>query len=128
MSKAQPTLILLRKRLVEWGFWSYHIETMGLSYSGESVFSKLARAQGGLVSNSTVFHEQVEEVESLITRMASSGKDLEIRTGWGKVIRIHYTRFNESISIRIQLSHIAQKTYYRYLNDAHEWLSEELFL
>ena len=119
-----PTLPI-RRRLMEWGYWSYKIETMGLSYSKKSIVAQLM--DEGITSDSKAFQERVAEVDVLIERMASSVNDSERRLNWAKVIRIHYTRFTEAPEIKIALAHIPKTTYYRYLNDAHEWLSRELF-
>lgn len=127
MSNESTSIILVQKRLVEWGHWSYKIETMGLSYSSESIFMQLAKEHGMLSSNFK-FQEQVEEMETLIERMAAVEVGFEARVNWGKVVRLHYTRFQEKIPLRIQLSHLSRPTYYRYLSDAHEWLAEQLFL
>lgn len=98
---------------------------MGLSYSKKSIVAQLV--DEGITSDSKAFQERVSEVETLIERMASSVNDSERRLNWAKVIRIHYTRFKENREVKITLAHIPKTTYYRYLNDAHEWLARELF-
>lgn len=116
----------IKKRLIEWGYWSYKIETMGLSYSKKSIMAQLV--EEGVASDNKAFQERVEEIEALIERMASSVNDGEQKLNWVKVIRIHYTRFNKTREEKIVLAHLPKTTYYRYLNDAHEWLAQELAL
>ena len=124
MSLDSSSKSLIKKRLIEWGHWSYKIETQGLSYAKKSIVAQLV--EEGVASDSKAFQELVAEVEALIERMASSVNDSERRLNWAKVIRIHYTRFNKTREEKITLAHFPKTTYYRYLNDAYEWLAQEL--
>ena len=129
MSQQNTSMLLLKKRLTEWGQWSYYIETAGLSYSAESIFMQLAREQGVLdmsASEATLFCERVEEIELLIERMVASVRESELSLHWVKVIRINYTRPHDSFQSKVQLSHFNERRYCRYLHDAHEWLAAAL--
>lgn len=127
MSYSDSPIFIVKKRLTEWGHWSYQLEIKGLSYSKESIFSQLAREKEALVLGiDAAFYERIEEIEVLLERMLLL--DNKERLEWVKIIRIHYTRFHESLQSKIQLSHVPRTTYYRYLSDAHVWLSHQLSL
>ena len=119
-----PTLPI-RKRLMEWGHWTYKIETMGLSYAKKSIVAQLMDEK--ITSDGNAFQERVEEMEALLERMASPMNSNAFKLEWVKVIRVHYTRFSKTREEKIRLAHLPKTTYYRYLSDAHEWISRELF-
>lgn len=129
MSYSDSPIFVVKKRLTEWGHWSYQLEIQGLSYSRESIFAQMAREKEALaLGTDAAFYERIEEIEALLEEMLSLENNHKEKVEWLKVIRIHYTRFHESLQSKLQLSHLSKTTYYHYLNDAHAWLSHQLFL
>ena len=123
-------LLNTKKRLTQWGNWCYQITTMGLGYSHKSLIAKL-QEEGGIVISATAkvlvpSNEQAEEMDTLIERLAEQKPQGAGKPEWAKTIRIHYTMQHKDIAERIQSTSLPRATYYRYLQDAQEWLSQYL--
>lgn len=123
-------LLNTKKRLTQWGNWCYQITTMGLGYSHKSLIAKL-QEEGGIVISATAkqlvpTNEEAEEMNALIEQLAQQKPQGAGKPEWAKTIRIHYTMQNRDILERIQYSAFARATYYRYLQNTEEWLSQSL--
>lgn len=123
-------LLNTKKRLMQWGNWCYQITTMGLGYSHKSLIAKL-QEEGSVVISATAkmlvpSNEQAEEMNTLIEQLAEQKPKGAGKPQWAKIIRIHYTMQDKDIAERIQSTFLAKATYYRYLQDAQEWLSQYL--
>lgn len=123
-------LLNTKKRLTQWGNWCYQITTMGLGYSHKSVIAKL-QEEGSIVILGTAkvlapSNEQAEEMNALIEQLAEQKPQGAGKPEWAKTIRIHYTMQDKDIAERIQAASLPRATYYRYLKDAQEWLSQYL--
>lgn len=126
----EKNLIKTKKRLIAWGNWCYKIVTMGLGYSSQSLIAKL-QSDGGIIIKGTAkvlfpTHQEAEEVNDLIERLAANRPDGEGKLAWAKVIRIHYTMADKGIKERVKMASLSERTYYRYLQDAQDWLSNYL--
>lgn len=122
-------LFITKRRLTEWGNWCCQIVTMGLGYSHQSLIAKL-QAEGGAIIAGTAkalvpSNERAEEVNDLVERLAVARPNGEGKPKWAKVIRIHYTMRRPN-KTKILASQLNERTYYRYLRDAQNWLAPYL--
>ncbi|MCX7124268.1 MAG: hypothetical protein NTU49_00650 [Gammaproteobacteria bacterium] len=123
-------LLNIKRRLTEWGHWCYQITTIGLGHSHRSLIAKLEE-EGDLIIQGTAkmlvpTNEQAEEINHLIEQLAEQKPQGAGKPEWAKIIRIHYTMQNKEIAERIQSAALTKRTYYRYLHDGEEWLSQYL--
>lgn len=119
-----------KKRLTEWGNWCYKITTMGLRYSNKSLIAKFQEEEGVVIQGTAKMlaptNEQGEEINNLVEKLAEQKPQGLGKPELAKILCIHYTMPNKDIADRIRSTSLARATYYRYLRDGEEWLSQYL--
>lgn len=120
----------VRKRLIEWGNWCYHIVTMGLGYSSRSLLSQIQQACGIVIQGTAkaLFptNAEAEEMDTLVEKLAAAAPEGAGRPEWAKIVKIHYTLHKDDNKLKIQASGLTRATYYRYLEEAQIWFLKQL--
>ena len=112
------------QRLQDWGSWCQAIVSMGLGYARKSVIAQLQENRGVLTGSTSSqlapMHPEAEEIDDFINLLGKSEPKV------ARVLCLHYVTEGASKE-KIQRSGLPRATYFYYLSNAENWLSQQLY-
>lgn len=113
-----------RQRLQLWSYWNDSNTTIGLNYRSKSIEAKLIESKGEIIPSTAgmpeLKNDEAEEINDWINEYGT------VSIERARLLVSHYAS-DDSLKNKIQKSRLSRATYFRYLNEAENWIKEKLY-
>jgi hypothetical protein len=116
-SQMSGKIVLLERRLQNWGRWLLKSLNNGLGYPGQSTLVTALQGSRATAKPPQPDNPEAEEIDAIVKKMAEQNK------GWAEVLNQHYTRAdNVKVSAVAIAMELPEQTYYHYLKKGRKYV------